>query len=171
MNSTKTLSDKNRFSNMPFFKFTLKNNWQHFALYFIIMLLVIILPCVMVINERLERINDIYNWEAVISSITVDTGILGVVASLVVAVFSGMSAASYVNSKQQVGCYHSFALRRESLFLVETSVRAIYYLAAYLSCALAAWIYINISLPMTAYYNIVYLKHIFAAILCYLLLY
>ena len=171
MNSTKTLSDKNRFSNMPFFKFTLKNNWQHFALYFIIMLLVIILPCVMVINERLERINDIYNWEAVISSITVDTGILGVVASLVVAVFSGMSAASYVNSKQQVGCYHSFALRRESLFLVETSVRAIYYLTAYLSCALAAWIYINISLPMTAYYNIVYLKHIFAAILCYLLLY
>ena len=171
MNSTKTLSDKNRFSNMPFFKFTLKNNWQHFALYFIIMLLVIILPCVMVINERLERINDIYNWESVISRITVDTGILGVVASLVVAVFSGMSAASYVNSKQQVGCYHSFALRREGLFLVETSVRAIYYLAAYLPCAIAAWIFININLPMTAYYNIVYLKHIFAAILCYLLLY
>lgn len=171
MNSTKTLSDKNRFSIIPFFKFTLKNNWQHFALYLIIMLLVIILPCVMQINERLERVEDVYNWESVISRITVDTAILGVIASLAVAVFSGMSAASYVNSKQQVGCWHSFAFRRESLFFVETSVRAIYYLAAYLPCALAAWIFININLPMTAYYNIVYLKHILAAILCYLLLY
>ncbi len=171
MNSTKTLSDKNRFSNMPFFKFTLKNNWQHFALYLIIMLLVIILPCVMMINERLERIDTITYWDNVLSNVTVSTGILGVVASLVVAVFSGMSAASYVNSKQQVGCYHSFALRREGLFLVETSVRAIYYLVAYLPCTIAAWIFININLPMTAYYNIVYLKHILAAILCYLLLY
>ncbi len=171
MNSTKTLSDKNRFSNMPFFKFTLKNNWQHFALYLIIMLLVIILPCVMELNDRTRYPENIFNWEPLLGDITVFTGICGVVASLAVAVLSGMSAVSYVNSKQQVGCYHSFALRRESLFLVETSVRAIYYLVAYLSCALVAWVYINISLPMTAYYNIVYLKHIFAAILCYLLLY
>lgn len=172
MNSTKTLSDKKRFSNMPFFKFTLKNNWQHFALYFIIMLLVIILPCVMVTNEQLDVVEgSIVNWQAVAGDISVSIGICGVIASLVVAVFSGMSAVSYINSKQQVGCYHSFALRRESLFLVETSVRAIYYLVAYLSCAIVAWIYINISLPITAYYNIVYLKHILAAILCYLLLY
>ncbi len=171
MNSTKTLSDKNRFSNMPFFKFTLKNNWQHFALYLIIMLLVIILPCVMMINEQLEYADTITSWHYILGDVTVFTGICGVAASLVVAVFSGMSAASYVNSKQQVGCYHSFALRREGLFLVETSVRAIYYLVAYLPCAIAAWIFININLPMTAYYNVVYLKHILAAILCYLLLY
>ncbi len=171
MNSTKVSSADNRYSVRPFFGFTLKNNWQHFALYLIIMLLVIILPCVMFVNEELEYADTITSWHYILENVTLSTSICGIAASLAVAVFSGMSAVSYINSKQQVGCYHSFALRRESLFLVETSVRAIYYLAAYLLCALSAWVFINIRLPMTAYYNIVYLKHIFAAILCYLLLY
>lgn len=171
MNSTKVSSADNRYSIKPFFGFTLKNNWQHFALYLIIMLLATVLPCVMIITEQLEHADIITDWKYILGDVTVFTGICGVVASLVIAVFSGMSAASYVNSKQQVGCWHSFPLRREGLFLVETSVRAIYYLAAYLPCAIAAWIFINISLPMTAYFNIVYLKHILAAILCYLLLY
>ena len=171
MNSTKVSSADNRYSVKPFFGFTLKNNWQHFALYLIIMLLVIVLPCVMIINEELKYTDTITSWHYILENITVSTGICGVIASLAAAVFSGMSAASYVNSKQQIGCWHSFPLRREGLFLVETSVRAIYYLTAYLPCAIAAWILININLPMTAYYNIVYLKHILAAILCYMLLY
>lgn len=168
MTSTKTLSAERRYSNKPFFRFTLKNNWQHFALYLIIMLLVIVLPCVMMLNEYTEERTNLSNaaGDAIVAC-----GILGVLASLVVAVFSGMSAASYVNSKQMVGCYHSFPHRRESIFLIETSVRAIYYLFSYLPCALIAWAIINISLPVTAEFNVVYLKHILAAILCYLLLY
>lgn len=171
MNSTKVSSADNRYSIKPFFGFTLKNNWQHFALYLIIMLLATVLPCVMIITEQLEHADIITDWKYILGDVTVFTGICGVVASLVIAVFSGMSAASYVNSKQQVGCWHSFPFRREGLFFVETSVRALYYLTAYLPCALISWIVLNVKLPMTAYYNVVYLKHIFAAILCYLLLY
>lgn len=171
MNSTKVSSADNRYSVKPFFGFTLKNNWQHFALYLIIMLLITVLPCVVVINEQLEYSENITDWNYLLGDLTVFSGICGVAASLAVAVFSGMSAASYVNSKQQVGCWHSFPFRREGLFLIETSVRVLYYLTAYLPCALTSWILLNINLPMTAYYNAVYLKHIFAAILCYLLLY
>lgn len=167
MNSTKTLSADSRYSNKPFFSFTLKNNWQHFALYFIIMLLAIVLPCVMMLNEFTERTN----LQNAAGDAIVACGILGVLASLAVALFSGMSAVSYINSKQTVGCYHSFPIRREGLFVIETSVRAIYYLVSYLPCALIAWAMINISLPVTAAFNVVYLKHILAAILCYLLLY
>lgn len=171
MNSTKTLSDKSRFSNKPFFSFTLKNNWQHFALYFIIMLLAIVLPCVMMINEYSRYTDEYCNWSAITANTVVTCGITGVLASLAVAVFSDMSAVSYINSKQTVGCYHSFPIRREGMFVIETSVRAIYYLTAYLPCALIALVLINISLDMTAALNMVYMKHILSAILCYLLLY
>lgn len=173
MNSTKVSSADNRYSVKPFFGFTLKNNWQHFALYLIIMLLVIVLPCVMMLNEYdyTGNYSRYYDWNSVCENMIVTCGLTGILASLGVALFSGMSAASYVNSKQQIGCYHSFPIRREGLFLVETSVRAIYYIAAYLPCALIAWVLININLPVTALQNTVYLKHIFAAILCYLLLY
>ena len=130
MNSTKTISDKNkgRYSAGPFFGFTLKNNWQHFALYLILMLLITVLPCVMMINEHLKEATPYYDWRTVSDSAFMTCGLLGVGASVAVAIFSGMSAASYGNSKQMVGCYHSFPLRREWMFAVETSVRALYYL-------------------------------------------
>lgn len=170
MNSTKPLSADRRYSNKPFFSFTLKNNWQHYALYLIIMLLAVVLPCVMMLGEY-DGNSRYYDWNAVSYNVLTTCGITGTLAGLAVAVFAGMSAVSYVNSKQQIGCWHSFPIRREGIFVIETSVRAIYYLAAYLPCALITFVLMNVSLPMTAAHNLAYFQHILAAIFCWMLLY
>ncbi len=167
MNSTKTLSAEKRYSNQPFFRFTLKNNWQHFALYFIIMLLAIVLPCVMMINEYVTEHRGISYFENIFTT----CGVSSMFTAIAIAVFSGMSAIFYVNSKQMVGCYHSFPIRREGLFLIETSVRAIYYLVSYLICSAMVMALVNINCPMTPELNIFYLKMTMSAIFIYFLLY
>ncbi len=167
MNSTKTLSAEKRYSNQPFFRFTLKNNWQHFALYFIIMLLAIVLPCVMMINEYVTEQRSASYFEDIFTT----CGVSSMFTAIAIAVFSGMSAISYVNSKQMVGCYHSFPIRREGLFLIETSVRAIYYLVSYLFCSAMVMALVNINCPMTPELNIVYLKMTLSSLFIYFLLY
>ncbi len=167
MNSTKTLSAEKRYSNQPFFRFTLKNNWQHFALYFIIMLLAIVLPCVMMINEYVTEQRSASYFENIFTT----CGVSSMFMAIAIAVFSGMSAISYVNSKQMVGCYHSFPIRREGLFLIETSVRAIYYLVSYLFCSAMVMVLVNINCPMTPELNIVYLKMTLSSLFIYFLLY
>lgn len=167
MNSTKTLSAEKRYSNQPFFRFTLKNNWQHFALYFIIMLLAVVLPCVMMLNEYVtEQRNTRY-----LADILATCGGTGILTSIVIAVFSGMSAVSYVNSKQMVGCYHSFPIRREGMFLIETSVRAIYYLISHLFCSAMVMAIVNLNGPITSELNIAYLKMTLSSVLIYFFLY
>ena len=47
MSSTKKLSAE-KYSAMPFFKFTLRHNLQHLALYLVIAILVMVLPTVIV---------------------------------------------------------------------------------------------------------------------------
>ncbi len=167
MNSTKTLSAEKRYSNQPFFRFTLKNNWQHFALYFIIMLLAIVLPCVMMVNEYVTEQRGASYFENIFTT----CGVSSMFTAIAIAVFSGMSAISYVNSKQMVGCYHSFPIRREGLFLIETSVRAIYYMVSYVFCSAMVMALVNINCPMTPELNVVYLKMTLSSILIYFLLY
>lgn len=170
MNSTKTSSVDRRYSARPFFTYTLRNDRQHFALYFIIMLLATVLPCVMTVNGYLKG-STTRSIEYIIKHTVCESGLLCILSSLVIAVFSGMSAVSYTNSAKMVGCYHSFPIRREGLFLVETSVRAVYYLASLVLSSTAVFCVMSCSLPMTLSADLKYLQYVFAAVLCYMLVY
>lgn len=170
MNSTKTSSADKRYSARPFFTYTLKNDRQHFALYLIIMLLATVLPCIMTMNGYING-STTHSIEYIIKNTVCESGLLCILSSLVIAVFSGMSAVSYTNSAKMVGCYHSFPIRREGLFLVETSVHAVYYLVALVVSSAAVFCVMSCSLPMTLSADLKYLQYVFAAMLCYMLVY
>lgn len=142
MNSTKALSDRRKYSAEPFFRFTLKNNWQHFALYLIIMVLSIILPVIIMTGE-----DDITGpaLRTHCENIIETAGLLGIMISSVIGVLAGMSSLTFVNSKQMIGCYNSFPIRREGMFLTETSIKAIYYFVGYILTQSTAAIIIKLS--------------------------
>ena len=127
MSSTKKLSAE-KYSAMPFFRFTLRHNLQHLALYMVIAVLLMLLPTVIVINEVSERSREYveYFMDSVASDVEVIGG-LGILVAGITALLAGMSTASYVNSKTGVGCFHSFPVRREVLLGCESLTRLIYF--------------------------------------------
>ncbi len=133
MNSAKSLSAEKKYSAHAFLKFTVKRNWHQFVLYIIIMLFIMAIPCGMEIGNRdLGALGELDTEQQICEVGKIYTGLeqTGIIMSLCLSVISGMSALSYVNSKKSVGCYHSFPIKRESIFASESVSCGIYYLVS-----------------------------------------
>ncbi len=173
MNSAKTLSGK--YSAMPFFRFTLRQNLRHFALYLVIVALVMIIPAFMALQSDYSLLGYAYTSWDIMSVVAMTTVVSGFAVSGLFAVISGMSTASYLNSKQGTVCYHSFPVRREKLLLSEVLTKLVYSVA---SLALGYTLpillcYVSLPLPIQTEDNFfaTYCKMALIALFVYLLVY
>lgn len=172
MNLTKQSSD-NKYSSKPYFNFVLKQNWQHFILYTIIVILCMILPCFMFVNNLVEGA-DRYSDSVILSkveNIADNISLIGIFISCGIAVLAGMSSLSYVNSAKNVGCYHSFPVRREFMFLTETVTRMIYYFASIIIGYGVSYLMIFVYFPKVSMYLSDYCTMAAAGIILFLLIY
>ncbi|MGN1410107.1 MAG: hypothetical protein ACI4XJ_08015, partial [Eubacteriales bacterium] len=122
MNSTKTSCHK-EYSASPYFSYNLRHNVHQLAIYIVIVILAMILPCVIEVSRQ-PMIRPNYSYDNLLITI----GGIGFVLSGLMGLFSGMSALSYVNDKQNVTCLHSFPLKRTSIFMCEAPAGFIYYI-------------------------------------------
>jgi len=166
-------SHKNtRENTTAYFKYVLRQNWQHLIFYIILTLLVIVLPAVMNVNEYLDRdfvseSSGIYRLRTITSIIS---GITLFVSSAI-AIFAGMSALSYINSRQAVGCFHSFPVTRSAVYFTETAVKAIYYLISLVPAILLSYLILEINLPLMAEHRILFFKMLLISVLSFCLFY
>ncbi len=128
---TKTLPISIEPLGRRYFRFKLKQNWQQLVLYIVLILLITVLPAA-VMSSRITRaysfemsnaVSEIrYILDSVLWCTCVASGLLGV--------FGGMCAISYVNRKTETTLLHSFALKRETIYVAETLTQLAYYLIA-----------------------------------------
>ncbi len=130
MSLPKISSAKGPKNALSYFRFYLIANWQQFVLYLILSFLAMVLPTILSISEAQRWQN--YNTSGLDEAQAICT--IYVVVSGILGIFSGMSANSYVNSKQATNCFHSVPMRRETLFVTEGVARFCYYLISS-SCA------------------------------------
>ncbi len=172
MSSTKASSAERRFTSRPFFTFTLRQNKHQFALYVIIVLLAMILPCIIAVNDMVYYYgldDELYrlNAEEAMQSV----GALGIFVSGAIALFAGMGTLSYVNSKQATGCYHSLPVRREWMFLTETAVRSIYYIIAITFGYAVAYFTMLGTLKYAFEFTAIYLQYALCAVVLFMYVY
>lgn len=182
MTSTKTLVNKKNYSSLPYFRFYLKQNWQQFVLFLIIALFIILLPSFVMLQNEVEWINraeyDTYGYDLSQEDIIErtqnnmrDVSVIGLLVSGGLAVISGMSAMAYVNSKKSVGCYHSFPIRREAMFVIETSTPAIYFVLSIVSANLLSYLMFLLSVDGATQYASKFFTIMLAGILLYFFIY
>lgn len=169
--TTNTLVKK--YSAKSFFRFNFRQNIQHLALYLVVAVLVMVLPTIMMIenyydNERTVEYSD-YLVEEAVQTI----GVIGLFVSGGIALLSGMSSLAYVNSKQNVGCYHSFPIKRETMYLTDSLTRAIYYAITMLFGYILPFVIFLAAFPSAAVikYSGDYFKFILAGVIAFLLIY
>ncbi len=139
MTSMKSSFDKKKHTSRAYYGFAMRQNWQLLVLFLILTLFIMLLPTYIAIdnlNEWIKAYDMIEGYEE-LSTVRIidrvhesmsDVSVIGILVSAGLAFISGMTAMSFVNSKRNVGCYHSFPIRRESMFITETTVPALYYL-------------------------------------------
>lgn len=176
MSSTKSLSAK--YSSAPFFRFTFRRNLQHHLLYLIIAVLVMVLPTIMMIDDYYDWIDQHYSqvsdrYQYMIDDYVETIAVIGLFVSGGIAVLAGMSTASYVNSKQNVGCWHSFPVRRETILACESLTYMIYYADAMLFGYAVPYLILLAGLPSDAVLaNLgTYLQFVVAGVLIFLMIY
>lgn len=153
-----------------YFNYVLRHNWQHLVFYMILMLLVVVLPTVMTVNSH-ENMRT-YSYEQRLdygNEYSFIACLLTFIASCAVSVFAFMSSAGYVNSKQAVGCFHSFPLSRGFIFLTETGVKGIYYLVSLCVTTFLSSAVIRLNFPVSGEATVWYLRLLLLAILAYCL--
>ncbi len=170
MNSTKATLVK--YSVRPFFGFTLRQNWQHLALYTILALLAMFVPCLLSFAEGIPDFHGFDTGEDYIRNMMRDLNMIAVVLSAGIGILAGMSAVGYVNSKSHVGCWHSFPVSRTKLYLIETGTRAIYYgiaiLIGFASTHLLASVFFGFGIPGMA---VILFTGILRSVCCFLIVY
>lgn len=174
MNSTMNILCE-KYSAKSFFKFNFRQNIQHLILYLIIAVLVLILPTVMMIEDYYDNATFSSNYRSparVIDCVQM-IGVLGVFVSGGIAVLSGMSSLAHVNSKQNIGCYHSFPIRRETMYFIDSLTRTLYYGITMLFGYFVPYIMLFIMLPsdLVLRYSGDFFKLLFVGILAFMLIY
>lgn len=169
MNSTMNILGE-KYSAKSFFKFNFRQNIQHLILYLIIAVLVLILPTVMMIEDYYDAN---YRSPARVTDCVQMIGVLGVFVSGCIAVLSGMSSLAHVNSKQNIGCYHSFPIRRETMYFIDSLTRTMYYGITMLFGYFVPYIMLLIMLPsdLVLHNTVDFFKLIFVGILAFILIY
>ncbi len=127
----------------PWLTFGLKQNWQMLVFYAILLFLVCIMVTVSGIADAVTNLEE--GWGVYVNGtgMTINRDktyycdelfrVLGAafaVVSCFLGVFAGMGAGGYVNSRRAVHCYHSLPLTREALYLQNSAVHGLYYLAS-----------------------------------------
>ena len=156
MTLQKNSADIKKYSSRSYYGFAMKQNWQLCVLFLILTLFIMLLSSYVAIDNIADWIND-YRFADMYETLSQeridnrvhdsmsDVSVIGILVSAALAFISGMSAMSFINSKKSVGCYHSFPIKRESMFVTETTIPMLYYL-----------------LSVTAGYAISYLMFLFA---------
>ncbi len=164
---------KNQAENTyTYFDYSLKHNWQHLIFYIILALLVVVLPTVVTVGDYAER--NFTSYDSALNyadELMVVSAVLTFVTSCATAVFAGMSALSYVNSKQAVGCFHSFPITRKTLYLTETAVRGLYYLAAISIAVVISWSLLEMNMHHTPEIRLFYVQMLILSLLAFALFY
>ena len=163
MNSTKTSCHK-EYSAYPYFSYNLRHNVYQLAIYIVVVILSMILPCVIEVSRQ-PMIRPNYSYDNLMTTI----GGIGFVLSGLMGLFSGMSALSYVNDKQNVTCLHSFPLKRTSIFLCEVPAGFIYYIISIAVGFVSAYAITSIPGPHDKNTIFTYLCIILASVFLYLL--
>ncbi len=169
MSSAKALSDKKFGIVGRFFAFNLRFYWQHFALCLIVTLLGMAMPSMISVDRYANYRTNL--TERMVQGLMSDVSAIGILISIVAAVYFGMTAMAYANSKKQVGCYHSFPLKRESIFLTESVSRTIYYLISILLGYGLSYLVLAASLPYVNQFTGAFFENMAVAILLYLYVY
>ncbi len=147
-------------NHAPWLTFGLRQNWQMLVFYAVLLFL----PCIMITVTGISGALELLNASIVdmVGSGTRRTPaqygdeqfmILATafaILSCFVGVFAGMSANGYVNSRRAIHCYHSLPLTRDALYLENSAVYVIDYLAAGLLTLVVSTAAILIRLGMTA---------------------
>ena len=116
-----------------YFKLIIKRSWTHLLFYAIVFMFVIPVPIMLMVSEEMS-----YNYTTgvlqrdVIREISTALSYVMMIASAFIGLFAGMTSLSHVNSKVSVNFYHSLPVKREGLFIMETGVKYINYIAAML---------------------------------------
>lgn len=168
MTSQKSYSDTRipGIFSIKYLKFSLMRSWPHLVFYTIIFLFTIPVPLMFGLNNVADSAYDIHT--GVYESISVAL----VFVSAFVALFSGMSTMTYVNSKTSVNFYHSLPLRREGHFLIAVIVKYVNYLLSVilniLIGAIAAWVFTG---KVSSYFSIIFGEFFGYSVLFFSLLY
>lgn len=173
MNSTtNTLAKK--YSAKAFFRFNFRQNIHHLLLYLNVVTLVMVMPSVMMINDYYDTVAfyDQTNVR-VIANCVANLGFIGVVVSGCIAVLTGMSTITYVNSKQNIGCYHSFPIKRETMYLTDSLTGTLYWLITMLFGYSVSYIIMLAALPTDIVLDnfSIFMKFVFVAVLAFMLIY
>ena len=175
-------STEKRYSTRPYYKFAMKQNWQMLVLFLILSLSIILIGTYISIdhlNDQLARYDSIAHhdrnsstsFEEKVQSSLIELSVVTVVVSAGLAFISGITSLSYVNSKKNVGCYHSFPIRREHMFITETTIPMIYYLISITAAYWSSYFTFLVSFDGVAAITPFYIKVGVMAVLLYLFIY
>ncbi|MBE6541449.1 MAG: hypothetical protein E7672_03270 [Ruminococcaceae bacterium] len=174
MNSTQQLSDK-KYSSRTYFNFVLKQNWQNLALFIIIVILAMILPTFMFLEDlvRAEEMgfSSAHTILDEVEDIARNISFIGVLVSCAFAVIAGMGALSYVNSERNVGCYHSFPMKRETMFFSETLTRLIYYFVSIILGYTVSYFMVYAMYPQMSVYTVSYINVGLVGVILFILIF
>lgn len=147
MNSPVRSLDKPK-NHMSWLRFGLKQNWQQFMFYAIVMLLACVVTSIIGVDSEVTDLRRYGGSTAILrgSRLFVEVSAIFAVVSCVLGVFAGMSATGYVNSRRAVHCYHSLPLTRDALYVTGSAVQGIYYLVSGLASMLIGTLCIAIRL-------------------------
>jgi len=182
MTLAKNSADKKKYTTLPYYRFSMKQNWQLLVLFLILTLFIQILASYIAIdnlNDWVKFYTGSNGYEELstmrlserVHSMIADVSVIGIVLSAGLAFISGMTSMSFVNSKKNIGCYHSFPIRREAMFVTETTIPAIYYLLSIISGYVISYIMFLVSFKQSAEMFSVYFTSMIAAILLYMFIY
>ncbi len=171
MNFTKQSYNDKKYSSMPYFTYTLRHNWQQLMFFLVIILLVMILPVVIYVGNSSENGPLDAALIGVYSRELTTFGSVGIFLSCALGLYSGMTALSYVNNKQNITCRHSLPLKRSAYFVIEPSVCLIYFIISILAGFAAVYSIMSVLCKGQLTTGSLYLAQLLAAVCGYLLVY
>ncbi len=132
--TTRASSIKKNYFAPGFFVNTLKKSWTNFLLYFIVCFFTFPVPLLMSTQSDYYRGDEIVKFEYIVSRVVnllEDFIVIGVFIAMAIAVFAGLSATKYLNSKTSAYFYHSLPVTREAMYITKILVGIIDYFAAF----------------------------------------
>lgn len=182
MTLAKNSADKKKYTTLPYYRFSMKQNWQLLVLFIILTLFIMLLASYI----SIDNINDYvarYDYPGSLETITAEkietrvhsrmseVSVIGILVGAGLAFISGMTAMSYVNSKKSVGCYHSFPIKRESMFVTETTIPMVYFLLSITAGYAISFLMFAFSFDSALAMGGLYIRAWFTSIVLFLFIY
>ena len=146
MTTQKSYSDT-RSSGMfsvKYFKLLLRRSWTHQLFYSIVFMFVIPVPLLLMMQNGMPYTEGELT-RGVIKELASGLSYALTIAGAFIGLFAGMTTLSHVNSKVSINFYHSLPVKREGLFIMETCVKFINFIAAALLNIMLGFIITTVS--------------------------